>query len=154
MRCGPRTVKYVYRRCSGSELTDEEADKLCLLNGDGTSPDGIKHALVSLGFQKVNVLHDYDLDVVQSFIEAGFVVIAFVCESGPDSGHILALHHAFHEEGRTVFVWDSDTGYREVPRLAWDTHWYDYEVRDGVYVLHNRCVVVGYWPPDGCKPVT
>lgn len=152
MRCGPRTLKYISRRCLDRELSDEEADRLCLLGPDGTSPSGMRHALLELGFQKVNIIHDCNMEKLQPFLKAGFVAVAFICEDGPDSGHVVAVHHA--NDGRSVYVYDPDTGYREIPRLHWDAHHFDYEVIDGAYILHEKCVVIGYYPPDGCKDIT
>lgn len=142
MRCGPRTILNLAKRM-GVSLKDEEADTICRLNGDGTSPGGMKDALTWLGFRDVEIYTDCSLMKLATWLNAGAVAVACFLEGGTQSGHWVELR-CIDED--LAYVYDPDIeGHKAIPTDYLKLHWVDYSLQDGAYIMFRRCAVVG-WP--------
>ena len=145
MRCGPIVVQTI-AQCLDVTLSDEQADKLCLLNGDGTSPSGLLHAFKELGLRFSSIIYDARIDHLESIIKAGGIcAVVYLDGAGKLDGHWSIARH-FNEQN--VVLYDPDCGIRLMPMRHFDNVWYDYIVREGSWILLNRTAVVGY-PPEG-----
>jgi predicted double-glycine peptidase len=141
MRCGPRLLIHIAKKHLGISLDDDRADALCLLDQDGTSPEGMKRGMEDAGFKKVGVLEGISLDDLGTIIGRGAIVTLCYIDGGIDNGHWVEL---IHVDSELCGLWDSDTGYRAVPKRWLDVMWLDYTVKDGKWILHDRTSVVGF----------
>jgi len=141
MRCGPRTILQIAKRY-GVSLSDEQADSICHLNGDGTSPSGMRNALTWLGFRDVEIYTDCSLMKLNTWLNAGAIVVACLLEGGTQEGHWVEIRCI----DELVIVYDPDiNGHKAVPSDYFQMHWIDYSLQDGAHILFNRCAVVA-WP--------
>lgn len=148
MRCGPLTLRYIAKRVFEKELTDEEADKLCLLSNDGTSPSGMRNGMQQIGLTRVEILRNTSLDILEHYLSRGYVVVVdYLDGGGKYDGHWSSLHHS---DVDNVVLYDPDCGTRVMPRDHFDVTWYDYEIVNGEWILWEKTAVVG---KNGGKPI-
>lgn len=151
MRCGSKTLQYIAKRVFNTSLSDEESDRLCSLGPDGVSPEGLVSGFREIGLHHCQVVRNTDLATLQTIINAGGVVAICYVDGSIHAGHWICVHHAIGQLGDSVFIWDSDTGYREVPDSWLLPHWFDYAVNEGEWILYRHTAVVGY--ANGVKPI-
>lgn len=143
MRCGPRLIQWLSKRCNNIDLPDEQADSFCLLTEQGTAPSGMVNAMREMGFRRSEIKTECSLENLEYWIRGGAVVTVCYLDGGKADGHWSSV---LHVNGTTLTIYDPDCGVRLVPHENFVSHWMDYEIKDKDWILWNRCAVIGY--PD------